>query len=500
MAAWFSLFQDTLSISHSGPTNLHTISFEVPKGTEQLRIYSSSQFVSLSSKKLNLLYSQYTSHPAVSPEHKKTFRPIFDQLYLHHFRGGFTLHFYDSEEQFRGRWDPSFQEVKEIQRFSASNGFVAGPISPGEWSIVVFMADTQNQTVELSIQIDATEEPGEAQPPPSWHPVPQVQAGMGKRQWLIGELHEHTTRSTGHFSPEETVHTYFNFGFGFLALTDHDHQPLSGLLKEPRIGLIVGQEIETPLGHALSLGIRERITPYENNHFLDISTLISLTHKQDGLFCALHPFALDADGKYPSWRWMNTDWHQVDLLEVWPGKWKERFPEVLKALDFWDSLLNQEIPIFAICGKGGHIEMNEECGMELPKTVLLTEGTSETALLTALKLGRFYMTIEPAVSLWAETHDQVANLGGEITLRTGQPFLLHLECNQLDRAYVRIKSSQGVILEMPLSSVRDTHHQFTLRAETGFNWYRAEVYRYQRPMDELLALTNPVFVRGMLAM
>ena len=39
--------------------------------------------------------------------------------------------------------------------------------------------------------------------------------------WYKGNLHTHTTRSDGHFDPEEVVRRYREADYDFLALTDH---------------------------------------------------------------------------------------------------------------------------------------------------------------------------------------------------------------------------------------------------------------------------------------
>jgi hypothetical protein len=52
---------------------------------------------------------------------------------------------------------------------------------------------------------------------------------------------------------------------------------------------------------------------------------------------------------------------------------------------------------------------------------------------------------------------------------------------------------------MPASSSRDSQLKFFERATMDVKWYRVEVYRYGRPLDELLAFSNPVFARGMVS-
>ncbi|MGC9330123.1 MAG: hypothetical protein ACP5I1_20980, partial [Candidatus Hinthialibacter sp.] len=106
---------------------------------------------------------------------------------------------------------------------------------------------------------------------------------------------------------------------------------------------------------------------------------------------------------------------------------------------------------------------------------------------------------EPAISLHLESDYGGALMGDELCLPVNKSYTLHIFISRLDGSYLRIKSNQGVYGQMPTSSQKET--QLTLYERSGNQpqWYRIEIYRYGRPLDELLAFSNPVFVRPILS-
>ena len=493
--------KDSASALFDKPGNIQTVAFELQKPAKQIRL--ECRFItepdSPENDRLSHALERYANHLSIREEQKELLRESFCKAMQTQWQRGITVHFFDPENEFRGRWDPAFRGWKVIGEREASDGFVAGRLPRGVWTAQRIISSPLLVDVTITLRIEWAEEadPRIISVPYDFSVEPEE---APDERWVVGELHTHTARSVGDDPPQDIATAYQALGYHFVALTDHDAQPISALSAPPPLGIIRGQEIETFYGHALLLGTQEWVRWAHESGIPPLSELIYKTHGQGGLFCVLHPFASSPAECAPAWAWPNPEWFHVDLLEIWSGLWKERFPEIMKTFDLWDTLLNQGHRIFGTCGKGGQGKINETLVEQLPKTLALSEGVTESRLLAALKLGHFYATREPAVDFFVDSEYGGAQMGDELRLPVAKPYLLHLHLSGVGQsAFVRIKTNQGIYCEMPLCSVRDSKLKFIETALPETRWYRVEIYRYGRILDDLLAFSNPIFVRGMIS-
>jgi hypothetical protein len=479
----------------------HCVRFEVETNAKIIRmnITTHSEQQSNSSNCALEWAARYLDHPSLNVE-QKNLAVSHTKESISHLKGNWgTVHLFDSRQNFRGRWDSGFCDWKYVAGDWASPGFMKGALPTGQWSAYIFVSAHAPADLKIDFHMDWTDEIQSA-PAMLSKNISEFEYPVGELCWHVGELHEHTTRSSGNLSLEETIGIYQELGYHFLALTDHDVPPICSFPASTTMGITRGQELETFHGHALLLGTGEQICRHQNGHPRMIDNLIIDTHNSNGLFCVVHPFSMSPTGSAPAWVFSETAWRHVDLLEIWPGKWKDRFPEIMKAFDFWDSLLNQGIRIVGVCGKGSKGRMNHELVEQLPKMLVYAESRSETHILSGLKQGRCYATIEAAITFWLESEYGGAMIGDELRLPVGEGFLMRLEVSCLPSGgFLRIKSNEGIFCEMPLSSVHDTNLKLIETAKPEIRWYRVEIYRYGRPLDELLGFTNPIYVRGVVS-
>jgi hypothetical protein len=441
----------------------------------------------------------YAAHAQVTAEQKKGIDVLSCLGEVH---DPFLVQIYDPHGLCRDSWTPRRHSPVQVdlEPFRA----VSKQGMAGQWTLrlLVFPAVVSYVDYVLNIEVKFSELSSVLYQEPftldrlrmEWLPAEETEP-----RWRIGQLHEHSNRSSGLLSPEQTIAAYQDLGYHFLALTDLDQAPLQSLREKPGLSLIRGQEVHTWQGHYLLLGTGDAIPWLEEKNVRDLSFLVQDTHAQGGLFCVLHPYALGWSDGWDVPRFVGDRWSRVDLLEVWPGLWKNRFPEILKTLDLWDTLLNRGWRVFGVCGKGYAGELTDAYIQQLPKLLVMSESLYEDDLLAALKMGHSYMTLEPAVGFWAESQVGGAMMGDELRLSISAPYLLRITVSQMERCFIRIKSNTGILCEMPLPSTRDADLKFTLRALPQIQWFRLEIYRYGRPLDTLVALTNPLFVRGMVS-
>ncbi len=503
MTQWHPLVQQNFHFNEQNKPIAYSNRFNLRQGINYIRI--KCQVQQTLNGNIRQLYEQclkrYLDYHSLTENQKSIAeKPAYETLEYQEKRWGSVL-FFDTEMQFRGRWDPLFSDWKYISRHTASEGFTYGSLNCGQWTSVILVYP--NPFTSLNIEIDIEWSELDEKPDKTITlPSSFRKKGEDKEvlQWFVGELHDHTSRSTGLHNCNNLLHIYQNLGYHFLAVTDHDVPPVSQKDNDSQLGILRGQEIETFSGHAMLLGNDHYVSWCYNDTLRPLYNIIWETHEAGGLFCVLHPFCISLHDKSPSWSFAETDWHYVDLIEIWPGCWQERFPEIMKAFDFWDTLLNHGIRIVGVCGKGTKGQINNVLVEQLPKMLVLAESPSESNILSAIKQGHCYATLEPAVSFWLESESGGALIGDELRLRINDGFLIRIQVSCLNKGgFIRIKTNTGILCEMPLSSTRDSDLKFLQRAQSNMQWFRVEIYQYGRPIDELLAFTNPIYVRGIMS-
>ncbi len=501
MPLWNVIFNQSIALPTNQVPVSMPVSIDIPDGTRRLRFKCLLEIESFNTDItwVNQCIDHYLDHPAITPVQKETIQDILHDSLLITDNKSTSVIFIDAQNNFCGRWDASFTDWKEFDLINVSKRYNSGEIHSGAWTAIIHTTLPIKNNCRITLIVEATEENDSIPVPADLYTIDQMLVNEVNLAWYIGELHEHTSHSQGSLSPEQTLDVYKNVGYNFLALTDHNTPPLKNLASKSPITLIRGQEIQWSFGHALLLGVHDWFAPDDPEPINHMTDFIHSVHSKGGLLCVVHPHGLHPSGARSSWHVENMDWSSVDLIEIWSGSWNERFPEILKSFDLWDTLLNAGHRIYGVCGKGSVQPAQYDILEKCPKSLVMSEGASETQLLSALKQGHFYSTSEPAISMRLDSEHGGAFIGDELRVPVDSVFALYIDITQLERAFIRIKTNHGIYCEMPLSSIHDTNLKFYEHATADIQWFRVEIYRYGRPLDQLLAFTNPVFVRGMLS-
>lgn len=470
----------------------------MPSGTNALKIQCKIQATKPTAAQIETALQAYTSEVEFSEFTLKDFRPMFEKQ-LEASVPRIEILFFDSLREFRGRWAPSFDGWKIIEPQCASPGFVEGDIPAGEWTLEIRALQlVLSCTIEIAVEY-SNEKSNHIPELCIYQPEDEIPDEEAPSSWMIGELYETTTSSSGALSVNETIAAYQKLDCGFLTLCEENLPPIEKFSIDPGISVLRGQSLHTPDGTALLLGARERIDWRDEDGDKPIISLIRETHIADGLFCVAEPFA--AGTTYETHPWLSNEEYlpMIDLLHIWPGG-KARFPEVQKAMRTWDALLNQGYRIYGIAGKGPQISIESDEAFEVPKTVVYTQAPGETALLSAIKQGRFFSTLEPAISIWTESAYGGAMMGDEMRLPLDTPYLLYVNITQMDKGgYFTIRTNDGIYCQTPYSTRKDTTFKLTVSAHKDYQWFRLEVYRFDRPFDSLIAFSNPIFIRSFIS-
>ena len=220
---------------------------------------------------------------------------------------------------------------------------------------------------------------------------------------LRGALHCHTTRSDGEKTPAELLHSYANYGYDFVAITDHNRYnfrndaPETGLLVIPGVevdGHIAGN-LPVHVLHTVALGrAYEKGVTYEQD-----DTLPRIEVKDQYAFI---PFVEELQKRrnltmYCHPQWSSTPAREFEnipgnfALEIWnTGCALENDMDTNAA--YWDELLAQGKRIFGVAVDDCHTAAHDNGGW-----VVARAEKNLDAVLDALQAGAFYSSCGPMI-------------------------------------------------------------------------------------------------------
>lgn len=345
-----------------------------------------------------------------------------------------------SPEGLRG-WSEDHRAHIHIDATSASYGYLPGPTSPGNWSVLVGVANVPDRTrYHMSIRLSSDLS--------SPHVTLQSQPG-----WYAGDLHTHSGHSDGRIASSNTPVSVEDLaaaaaarGLDFIAVTDHntsshwiDVDRVQAATR--RVLLLHGREITTYHGHFNAIGER-RVSAFALDLSRPIRDLMTAA-SSDGSFVSINHAWLADDEWCPGCRWIARDRQTIAAargIEVANGPTVDDLP----GWDLWARLLNAGQWLVPVGGSDIHDLTGGDRRIGEPTTIVYANGLSEDDIVTGLKSGRVYGRTDgpdgPALDFRAEgAHDEFALMGQSIV-----PGHLHLlatidraegqECEWLNRA------------------------------------------------------------------
>lgn len=223
-----------------------------------------------------------------------------------------------------------------------------------------------------------------------------------KRPLLKGALHCHTTRSDGKLTPSESLHTYKNANYDFVALTDHRIYNYENYAPETGLTLIPGIEINRELSlegvhtyHTVCLGpLKEDGNGFEQDERVpggltsgqeEFQHLLDMAHARNNLTIYCHP------------EWSGTPAREFEKLEGNIAMEIFNTSCVLengidKDAACWDELLSQGKRLWGVATDDSH-GMDQFC----QGWVMVNAENKVSAILEALKNGDFYSSCGPVI-------------------------------------------------------------------------------------------------------
>lgn len=225
------------------------------------------------------------------------------------------------------------------------------------------------------------------------------------RKWYKGNLHTHTTRSDGAYTPDEALELYRSRGYDFMAITDHwrfhetEEYPGFTLLSGNEYD--VGKNVREGVFHILAIGCgskpdikKEGVTP---------QIIVDGIHSAGGIAILAHPaWSLNMPSQI-------TAVKGFDGTEIYNSVSTEPFNCTHRAYSglIVDMLASNglDLPLFAT----DDIHFYED-GADKCRSFIMVNSDSNSAvdIMSAIRVGRFYSTQGPEI--YAEMRDGVLHI------------------------------------------------------------------------------------------
>ncbi|MGP3922530.1 CehA/McbA family metallohydrolase [Streptomyces sp. 8N616] len=405
---------------------------------------------------------------------------------------------------FRG-WSGGFRSEFAISAEQATPAYLAGPVLPGTWHVVLgpYTVAPQGLNYEVTItlrygELGSPMPEASGETPKPVYP-PQRAKGRG-RAWYRGDCHLHTVHSDGKRTPAEVAAAARAAGLDFITTTEHNtssgHGAWQGLWGDDLL-ILTGEEVTTRNGHVVALGI-------------DPGTFIDWRYRaRDNAFGCFSRKIREAGGlvvpAHPHATCIGCNWkfglNDADAVEVWNGPFT---PDDEVTIAEWDNTL-----VAAIRGRGRWLPAmaNSDAHREpqvvgLPQTVVLADDLSRPAILEGIRAGRSWIAESSAIQLAFQAsggRGKHAGIGGRLAVDADDEVTVRLEVSGTPGCSVRFVTDQGQLYATALpASGAGTVEWRTTPAYAAY--VRAEIRH--APADggasglpgPMAALTNPIFL------
>ena len=223
--------------------------------------------------------------------------------------------------------------------------------------------------------------------------------------FLKGGLHSHTTRSDGEGTPEEVIRKYYDHGYDFLALTDHNifnrknytDLPITLLSGIERDMGLPGWEKDRPMCvHIVGIGDPAAAEGPGQDEVIPHYGWYKDPSEAQGMIDEMHGWGLKTFYCHPEWSGTTyTEYRSLSGnfgLELWnTGCVMENELDVNNGHD-WDEALDEGRRVWGVAVDDGH-SMDHHCY----GWVMVKAENSASDILQALEDGAFYASCGPVI-------------------------------------------------------------------------------------------------------
>jgi len=309
---------------------------------------------------------------------------------------------------------------------------------------------------------------------------------MPGETWYRGDCHVHSVHSDGRLTPEQLAPAARRAGLDFIATTEHNHAGAHSAWADAGLLVILGEEVTTPNGHWLALGIRPGQVVDWRYRVRDrvIGRHLAEVHGAGGICVAAHPHA-----PYPSGQFMYP-YAGFDVVEVWNGLWASDLSwnaDNEAALAEWGRALTADVAEGRWRPAMGNSDTHLDDQIGVPQTVVRAGELSPAAILAGIRAGRSWIAGSAAVqlSVTATCGGRTADIGDRLET-AGATVVVRVEVGGVGDETVSFHTDRGRVHREPAAGVV----QWRTNAEESA-FVSVEV---RRPNGHMTALTNPVIL------
>lgn len=328
-----------------------------------------------------------------------------------------------SPEGFRG-WGGGLTDDAIIGVAQSSRSYLAGPITPGMWTVSIGKAKLDSDGGHYSIDIECRDNATlPVQPRAAFSPVVLEDT----RRWYKGDFHVHSIQSGDANASFDAIATLAQAnGLDFVNLSDHNtysqHALIAALQPSyPAFLLLRGSEITTYSGHTNSVGTSTYVEHRLGYNGRTVQGIADDVAAQDAVMIVNHP-KLDLGGECIGCAWGHVDdtpWDQVAALELITGNFDIGVQVfVPRVIELWDQLLDQGHRIAIVGGSDDH-RAGTDTGATAspigsPTTLVLADNLGEAAIIDAVRKGRTVVQLRGPGDPMVDMTLNGAEIGSEV--------------------------------------------------------------------------------------
>lgn len=302
---------------------------------------------------------------------------------------------------FRG-WGGGNTEPIVVGETSASRSYLPGPITAGEWRVIVGKALVDAAApyrIEVTFRTEATLANAART---AWRAPAPLATGP---RWFAGDLHVHSRESGDARADLDAIATFAEGrGLDFVVITDHNTHAQVELLadvqaRHPRVLLVPGVELTTYAGHANGLGATTWIDHRVGHDGRTMAEVARDVRAQSGLFSINHPM-IDVGALCIGCGWAHdVPVELVDAVEIATGGWSRGgYVFGREAITFWDRLVARGARAAAIGGSDDHTAGVADGAFQSPigspTTMVYARELSVDAILAGVRAMRTVVKLE----------------------------------------------------------------------------------------------------------
>jgi len=299
-------------------------------------------------------------------------------------------------DRFRG-WGGGNEEPAVVGEQAASRSYLAGPLPPGTWKVIVGKAKISERPARYRVEVLLRDAPTLARQVDRRPYTPAAPLQRGAR-WYAGDFHVHS-RESGDARPtldEIAAYARGVAGLDFAVITDHNTVSHLDFLSDaqsrhPDFLYVPGLEVTTYWGHANAYGMTRWVDFRLDASAPSIQAAADQVHAAGALFAINHPVMELGD------LCIGCAWHlafptAVDGLEVNNSGYRQLgalFNDPSTA--FWESLTSKGMKVAAVGGSDDHTAGREDTpyGSPIgqPTTLVWATELSAAAIVDAVARG-----------------------------------------------------------------------------------------------------------------